>query len=125
MLFSLLIQRVKAFIIDWALLLVTMFVLGYFLAQFNEDLTILRTFLFLLLLFFYEPLMITFSGATLGQHTIGFLMIRNNDLKGRVPFISSFVRFIVKIPLGWLSFITISASEKREDYMIWFPIRLW
>ena len=125
MLFSLLIQRVKAFVIDWALLLVTMFVLGYFLAQFNEDLTILRTFLFLLLLFFYEPLMITFSGATLGQHTIGFLMIRNNDLKGRVPFISSFVRFIVKILLGWLSFITISASEKREDYMIWFPIRLW
>ncbi|MBS1586860.1 MAG: RDD family protein [Bacteroidetes bacterium] len=60
----------------------------------------------------YEPLMLSFS-KTLGQR-ITSLRTRSMETGKRPNLFSSYLRYIVKCMLGWISFLTIHSNPERR-----------
>jgi uncharacterized RDD family membrane protein YckC len=72
-----------------------------------------RGILFVIVVVLYEPILVTI-GTTVGQF---FLNIRVRDFKNpgnKLAFPLVLLRFIVKIFLGWLSFITVTFNINRR-----------
>jgi uncharacterized RDD family membrane protein YckC len=72
-----------------------------------------RGIVFGLVMFCYEPILVTF-GSTIGQL---FLNIRVRSFKNpdnKVAFLMVVIRFVVKVLLGWLSFITVTFNINRR-----------
>jgi uncharacterized RDD family membrane protein YckC len=72
-----------------------------------------RGILFVVVFILYEPILVAF-GSTVGQLILN-IRVRNfyNPLK-RVAFPMVFVRFVIKVFLGWLSFITVTFNINRR-----------
>jgi uncharacterized RDD family membrane protein YckC len=61
----------------------------------------------------YEPFCMAF-GCTLGNYVIGIRVRNNNDETKRINIIKSYIRYLVKLFLGWISFITISFNPRKR-----------
>ncbi len=61
----------------------------------------------------YEPLLVVF-GCTLGQFVKGLRVKDHSDTNNRIGVFASFIRYVFKTALGWLSFLTISANKERR-----------
>jgi uncharacterized RDD family membrane protein YckC len=72
-----------------------------------------RGILFVLVVVLYEPILVT-SGTTLGQLLLNIRVrsFKNPEKKLAFPWV--LLRFIVKIFLGWLSFITVTFNINRR-----------
>lgn len=60
----------------------------------------------------YEPLMLSFS-RTIGQR-ITKLRTKNIETGKRPILVASYLRYIVKCMLGWISFLTIHSNPERR-----------
>ncbi len=109
-----LIQRIKAYFIDWIILVSAVVLIALILDRFENPPDYLRVALLLGLFFFYEPLTTSFWSGTIGHHMIGIRVKQKGDESMRIPVFAAFIRFFVKLILGWLSFLTISGSEKKR-----------
>lgn len=65
------------------------------------------------LFFVYEPLTQAF-GCSLGNYVTGIRVRKAEDENKRINIIQAFVRFAVKLALGWISFFTIHSNPKRQ-----------
>ena len=66
-----------------------------------------------IVIIFYEPILVTL-GCTIGQF---FMNIRVRDFRNpekKLSFYLVIVRFIIKIILGWLSFLTVTFNINRR-----------
>jgi uncharacterized RDD family membrane protein YckC len=69
--------------------------------------------LFVVVVLLYEPILIT-SGATIGQLFMG-LRVRNfKQPDHKLTFHLAILRTVVKILLGWLSFVTVTFNVNRR-----------
>lgn len=69
--------------------------------------------LFVIVVFFYEPILVA-SGTTIGQ-LIMHLRIRDfKDPDKKLTFLMAVLRTLVKILLGWLSFVTVTFNINRR-----------
>src|SRR5690242_7552404 len=72
-----------------------------------------RITLFVLLVIIYEPLCTTF-GATIGNYIKRIRVRQFTNMSKRINFFQALIRYILKVALGWISFLTIhSTKEKR------------
>ena len=108
------IQRIKAYFIDWIILVSAVVVIALTLNQFENPPGYLKGILFFGLFFLYEPLTTSLLSGTIGHHLIGIRVRQKGDQSLNIPVFSAFIRFFVKIFLGWISFLTISSSEKKR-----------
>lgn len=67
----------------------------------------------ILLVVFYEPVMVWAKGGTFG-HMICNLRVVDDRTLGNPGFFKATVRFIVKLLLGWFSFLTMMASRRHR-----------
>jgi uncharacterized RDD family membrane protein YckC len=68
---------------------------------------------FVIVIILYEPILVTL-GCTIGQL---FMNIRVRDFRNperKLSFYLVFLRFIIKIILGWLSFLTVTFNINRR-----------
>ncbi len=73
-----------------------------------------RVIAFFLLFVFYDPIMVSKYGATVG-HTFSKISVkREKDTNQNLSFVQAFLRFLVKLSLGWISLITVAGNEKRK-----------
>jgi uncharacterized RDD family membrane protein YckC len=73
----------------------------------------IKGFLFLVVILLYEPILVAF-GTTVGQFFLN-IRVRNFDDPGtKLAFHLAILRSIVKIFLGWLSFITVTFNLNRR-----------
>lgn len=80
--------------------------------QFENFPPTIRVILFILILF-YEPIC-TSMGGTLGNYLMK-IRIRQYDNKNRkINLFQAIIRYIVKIMLGWLSFVTIHFNQEKR-----------
>lgn len=108
-----LIDRIQSSFIDVILIVVLMFVFGSILDRFGQVPEWVHIVLFLGLWVAYEPLC-TSIGFTLGNYIKGIRVRSERDPNRRINVFQGLVRYIFKMALGWLSFITIhSNSQKR------------
>jgi len=110
--FPTLLSRIQSSVIDFGVILVLIFVFS----QISDSLNFpdwLRGFALLFVFILYEPTLQTLGG-TIGNRIKGINVRKNEDLDSKINFFQAFIRFIVKVFLGWISFLTIHNDDRRR-----------
>ena len=105
-----LIRRYLTLFIDGILVLASMFAVTYLLPA--APLAGVRVAIVFGMVFAYEPLL-TSRSCTLGQYLLG-IRVRSYPGLGRIGFGQAYVRIVVKILLGWISFFAVSFNPQRR-----------
>src|SRR5215475_9070929 len=107
-------RRLKAYFLDWVLMIALMFG-GLFIAiQFGSD-NVARPLGFTVaaVLLLYEPLLVSLFGSTIG-HYVYNLRVVDDRSGGNVSFFKAVARVIVKSVLGIYSFISMATTRRRQ-----------
>ena len=107
-----LLDRTKSSTIDILILISLAYLIAEILYHFNDLPAWLRPSLFALL-FFYEPICISF-GATIGNSIMDIRIRRSSNEAKKLNIIRSVLRFILKIFFGWLSYITVFKNPRKR-----------
>ncbi|MET0637938.1 MAG: RDD family protein [Chitinophagaceae bacterium] len=111
--YPLLTDRVQSTFIDTILIVVLMFAFSWLLEQFSEPPQWTRVAAFFLLFGIYEPICVTY-GCTLGNYFKGIRVRQNDNRERRISFIRAFIRYILKLLLGWVSFLSVHLNSDRR-----------
>ena len=106
-------RRYLGSLIDGLLVIGAMIGGGFVVADVGPQLTWLRGAWLGFVLLGYEPLFTAFS-ATVGQRVMGFRVRREGDLSRRITLPAAYVRYVLKVVLGLISFFTISFSRRQR-----------
>jgi uncharacterized RDD family membrane protein YckC len=107
-----LITRYKAMLIDALFLLIIMIVTMVIVGDSEHRSPVMIT-MGLLAVGVYEPLLTAYS-ATLGQRIMKVRVRRSSDPSKKVTVLNAYLRALVKVWLGWLSFITINFNPEHR-----------
>lgn len=113
-------DRVKSATIDGILLIVLMYLATEILASFETVPVYVRVLVFLFIFVLYEPIFVSFFGATIGHSKIGISVKSEKNPEKNIHFMIALVRFFCKLSLGWISLLTIGSNDKRKaihDYV--------
>jgi uncharacterized RDD family membrane protein YckC len=107
-------SRIKASMIDLALVSLLMIILNVILSALNLDNYLVHILGYGSILL-YEPIM-TSTQQTLGQKIMNIKVIhyptlKNTNKKQSIVFFASILRYITKIALGWISLLTIHPNS--------------
>jgi uncharacterized RDD family membrane protein YckC len=108
-----LVKRVQSIGIDGIFMFVLMFAVGAIIDKTGDAPGWLRAVLFIGIWFVYEPLAVSI-GCTLGQYLMGLRVREAANEKKKINIILSYVRFALKVLLGWISFLTIHTNPQRR-----------
>lgn len=112
--YPLLAERFKAMLVDAFLILFAMVLVSLLFSVFENAPGFVRGAVFILLIFLYDPLFVSFGGGTIGHRAMGLKVKSHSDRNRNVFLPLAILRFIVRWFLGWISFVTmISDKEKR------------
>lgn len=106
-------RRIQALFIDSVFLALSFFFIIFlikFLRLHNQP---METFIILFLAFSIEPLFVSFTGGSVGHH-ISQIKIRKTSSDHNLNLFSSYIRFILKIPLGLFSLVSVLATKKHQ-----------
>lgn len=106
-------ERVRSIYID----LFVVAVLLILISQFSETLEHSPkwiTVALVIIIILYEPLFVAFFGGSLGHFANGLRVKRNDDHSKNINIFVSVFRYLVKLFLGVISFITIQGSDKSR-----------
>lgn len=108
-----LIDRVQSTLIDTVFIVVLSLVFANILEKFDIVQVNVKIIIFAGIVIGYEPLCITF-GTTLGNYIKGIRVRKNADPTKRINILQAFIRYPIKLLLGWVSFLTIGTNAKRR-----------
>lgn len=110
--YPLLLKRYQSVFIDFflfcLLLIVVMAIVGE--SPFRQAVMLCMGIFFTLV---YEPFLTTY-GATVGQYFIGIRVRDARDPNKRINILQAYIRIVVKLMLGWLSFVTIHFNPQHR-----------
>lgn len=106
-------DRVQSSFIDIMLVILLMFAVAGILDKVQNPPDWLKIVLFVSIWVIYEPLT-TAMGSTLGNYIKGIRVRQADNTTKRINFIQALVRYVLKIALGWISFLTIHSNAKRQ-----------
>lgn len=109
-----LINRVKAAIVDFLVIMVFLLAVSTILSKFENVPDFVRIILFILIFLLYDPLFTSIVGATIGHLVIGLRVRRSKDEGRKIIFPIAVVRFLLKAFLGWISLLAISVNKKKK-----------
>ncbi len=106
-------DRVQSTFIDTILIIVSMFIISAILDRYENVPDWVRIALFVSIWLAYDPLC-TSLGCTLGNYVKGLRVRQHNNPTKKINIVLAIFRYVVKISLGWVSFLTINTNlEKR------------
>lgn len=106
-------DRVQSTFIDSIFIILMMFVFAYILEKFDVSADWVRIALFFGLWAVYEPLC-TSLGFTLGNLAKGIRVRSSSNAGKRINFFQALFRYIIKMSLGWISFLTMHTNDQRR-----------
>ncbi len=106
-------QRMLSLVIDQVVIFVAMLIAAGLLDSLEHSPDWIRVALYIALWGIYEPVCTTFA-CTAGNYVIGIRVRRVEDTAQRINIFQAYVRYIVKVLLGWLSFLTINMNQERR-----------
>ena len=104
-------RRYLGSVIDGLVVLAGTLLIGTVLGDLPPSLVPIRVALFVALWLGYEPGCTAF-GVTLGQRLLGFRVRRESDPTQRIGLPAAWLRFVLKLALGLLSFITMAFNAR-------------
>ena len=108
-----LIDRIQSTFIDTILIVILMFLFSTILDKIANPSDWIRILMFLGIWFVYEPLCVAL-GFTPGNYMKGIRVRQFGNTSKRINILQSLMRYIFKVLLGWLSFLTIGGNSKRR-----------
>jgi len=108
-----LIKRVRAVLIDSVLLpvaIVATLIIGDALGVTHM---FAKAMLFVVPVLVLDPALVAFTGGTVGHHLMK-IRITRLDGTGNINILAASVRFVVKVLLGWLSFVFVLTTKKHQ-----------
>ena len=111
--YPLLTDRMQSTFIDTIFLVVLMFIASVIIERFHNVPDWVRIVIFFGIWGIYEPLC-TSLGFTLGNYIKGLRVRKLSDTSKHINFLQAFGRYILKLALGWISFLTIHSNEERQ-----------
>lgn len=106
-------DRVQSTFIDMLFIITMMFIFSSILERYEDVPDWVRLVLFLGLWGIYEPLCTTL-GATIGNSVKNIRVKRISNITKRINFLQAFFRYLLKVSLGWISFITIHFNPEKR-----------
>jgi uncharacterized RDD family membrane protein YckC len=106
-------DRVQSTFIDLLFIVLLMFISASILDRYENTPDWIRAALFFGIWAVYEPLC-TSLGCTIGNLIKGIRVRKVNDVRKRINIFQAFIRYVIKMLLGWLSFITIHSNADRR-----------
>lgn len=106
-------DRVQSMMIDALFLVALMFIAARILDGYESVPDGVRIGIFIFLAAIYEPLFVA-TGCTLGQLVKGLRVRQQKDESKKINLVQSFLRYLVKYFLGFVSFFTIHSNEQRR-----------
>ncbi len=109
-----LIKRFQSLITDQVFIILCMVIFSQLFENTDEEDTgALRGFLLFGLFFLYEPFCLAF-GCTIGNYIAGIRVRKFGNEEKRINILRSYIRFIVKIVLGIISFFTVTSNKHKR-----------
>lgn len=108
-----LLRRYVSSLIDGLLLIAAATVVAFTLQGDGSLVVGLRLTLIFGLILLYEPLL-TSRSATVGQRLTGIRVRRADDHTKRIGIPQAYLRILVKLPLGFLSFFSMGFNKERR-----------
>lgn len=109
-----LIKRFQSLITDQVFIILCMVIFSQLFENTDEEDTgALRGFLLFGLFFLYEPFCLAF-GCTIGNYIAGIRVRKFGNEEKRINILQSYIRFIVKILLGIISFFTVTSNKHKR-----------
>ena len=107
-------RRLRGTLLDWIIALTAIFgaVLVAAMVRNNNVSRALGT-LVVIGLVLYEPVLVSFTGGTLG-HYFTNLRVVDERTGGNVSFFKACIRLVIKGGLGWYSFIIMAATRRNQ-----------
>jgi len=105
-------RRIQAVILDSFVLLVLFIGTAFLLSKVPIH-TYWKIGIVANLMIFLEPLLVTFTGASLGHHA-KMLRVQNGNTGKNLTFVAAFVRFVIKTVLGWISVFLIFTTKRHQ-----------
>lgn len=105
-------RRIQAATLDGMILFILFLSLTFLIAQ-TELNPYSKVSLFLLPMLMLEPILVSFTGASIGHH-LKMLRVENNQTGKNLNLISAFIRFISKTLLGWFSLLFIFTTKRHQ-----------
>ncbi|MCB9183571.1 MAG: RDD family protein [Flavobacteriales bacterium] len=106
-------KRYQSIVVDTFVLIALMFAAGHLFESWQTAPESARVVAFLFIWAGYEPIM-TALGGTLGQRMLRIRVRRTSDETRPIHLGQSYLRYVVKLLLGWLIFLTMGANTKRR-----------
>lgn len=113
--------RVKAIVIDSILLIIMMLLVTSLFSQFENVSDQARIIALIFIFLLYDPLLTSFSGATLGHRIVGLRVRLAANQTKNINFFLTIIRFVMKAALGWISLLTVQGNQMRKamhDYLV-------
>ena len=111
--FPSLVRRYGATLIDAFFIMFLMILASVTLQVESEVAVKARVVAFVLIVFAYEPVL-TSRLCTLGQRLTGLRVRRHGNPEVRIGIPAAYVRFAVKLLLGWISFLTLAFTKEKR-----------
>ncbi len=108
-------QRVKAIFVDSLVIAVFGVLTSMLLREFSDIPDYYRAVPFVFIFLIYDPLFVSLFGGTLGHLVMGLRVREAKEQTKKIIFPFAFIRFIVKICLGWLSLLTVTGNKKKQS----------
>ena len=108
-----LIKRVRAVLIDSVLVPVSIFATLIVGDALGVTQSFAKVMLFAIPVFVLEPVLVAFTGGTIGHHMMKIRITRLGG-EGNINILAASVRFVIKVLLGWLSFIFVLTTKKHQ-----------
>jgi uncharacterized RDD family membrane protein YckC len=106
-------RRLRGIVLDW---IITVSVIAGALlvaaSARNDDVSRVLGFLVVAGLLLYEPVLVSFTGGTLGHYFTNLRVV--DDRGGNVSFLKACARMVVKGLLGWYSFVILAATRRHQ-----------
>ena len=106
-------DRFQSTFIDMLFIVAMMFISSSILERYEDVPDWVRLVLFLGLWGIYEPLC-TCLGATIGNSVKHIRVKKITNTNKKIAFVQAFFRYILKISLGWISFISIHFNPEKR-----------
>jgi len=106
-------DRLKAMLIDAFFMMMVMLLFSTLLDEISKPLVWARVVMFMAIWVLYEPVCIAY-GCTIGQYLMHIRVRRIRDTTKNIHIVLSYMRYIIKFVLGWLSFLSIAFNQQRQ-----------
>ncbi len=112
--FPSIVSRIQALFVDfWIIIGLVVLFRSFVFSHMDGALVGLKIALFFSVALLYDPLL-TRSGGTIGQRTMGIKIRSFDDPHRKITLTQAYFRSIMKILLGWISFLNVSLDPFKR-----------